>query len=316
MKNISVGFICLIVLLLLLGETQGEEKDLGTLIKGLKNKDDASRKEALQGIDKRAGYSEYSVREIEKRGAVPLLINILSEVDSNPLIKDLASSTLSKMTKHSSQVGESLLESNFMTVCNTLLRRGTVTTQEHTIAILSNIAKIGPSQRAVLAGTAAIEGFVYVLKSGTPLARESAAQLVSLLSQDPTARIRFEELNVVPLLLRLEDIGSPSGKKAAAKALLNLRAPISQSTKSQQQPQQQQQGQPTKIFKAKDLRDPVAAAVEHLIADPDPDHEQPITISFSSPATISRVGKTTTPKKQKGFVNNYRLRAPARTSHI
>lgn len=312
MKNISVGFICLIVLLLLLGETQGEEKDLGTLIKGLKNKDDASRKEALQGIDKRAGYSEYSVREIEKRGAVPLLITILSEVDSNPLIKDLASSTLSKMTKHSNQVGESLLESNFMTVCNTLLRRGTVTTQEHTISILSNIAKIGPSQRAVLAGTAAIEGFVYVLKSGTPLARESAAQLVSLLSQDPTARIRFEELNVVPLLLRLEEIGSPSGKKAAAKALLNLRTPISQSTKSQQQ-QQQQQGQPTKIFKAKDLRDPVAAAVEHLIADPD---EQPITISFSSPATISRVGKTTTPKKQKGFVNNYRLRAPARTSHI
>lgn len=149
---------------------------------------------------------------------------------------------------------------------------------------------------------------MYVLKSGTPVARESAANLVSLLSTDPTARARFAELNVEALLTRLAEIGSPSGKKAANKALQLLRSPI---------PPQSTKVQPTKTFKAKESVDTIA--VEQFAQE-----TQTFSFSFSPsssssssrPSASNKEAKTTIPKKQIGFVNNYRLRAPIRSSHI
>lgn len=308
-----------IIFVLLLGIVCSEEKDLGTLIKGLKSGDDATRKDSLKGLEKRAGYSEYSVKEIEKRGAVPLLLKILQEENSNPLVKELVVATLSKMTKHSHQVGISLLDSSFMSACPTLMRRGTTTAQEHTVTILTNIAKIGPAQRANIAGTPALEAAVYVLKSGTPQARENAANLISALSQDPTARLRFAEFDVENLLTKVTVSGTTGGKKVAAAALQQLRQPIvsqpAQSTSSfSVNKQATKQAASAATFKTAK-----AATVSSITPDPQYEHlhQQPpqqqhvkLDLNFVPSKEIPEGP----PKQQKGFVNNYRLRA--RSSHM
>lgn len=46
---------------------------------------------------KNVGYSEYSVEEIDKRGAVPLLMKILNEERGHPLVKEIAVATLASI---------------------------------------------------------------------------------------------------------------------------------------------------------------------------------------------------------------------------
>jgi hypothetical protein len=146
-------------------------------------------------------------------------------------------------------------------------------------------------QRSSLAASPALDAFVYALKSGTPLARERAAALVVEFSQDETARRRFEELHVQALLQRVTEIGNANAKKHANTAIRKLQHPIEPTAATSPSP-----------------------AARELTPQ---NHHEPLSFK---PAEDWLKGLTNDnkqgPKKKNSFVNNYRLRAPSRASHI
>eukprot|EP00026_Physarum_polycephalum_P012675 Phypoly_transcript_13002.p1 GENE.Phypoly_transcript_13002~~Phypoly_transcript_13002.p1 ORF type:complete len:195 (+),score=30.77 Phypoly_transcript_13002:476-1060(+) len=194
------------------------------------------------------------------------------------------------MTLVSTTVRYKLFGSEFINICDKLLRKGTITAQEHTLSILQHLAQLGRQQRSSLAASSALDAFVYALKSGTPLARERAAALVVEFSQDETARRRFEELNVLSLLQRVTEIGTPNAKKHAVNAIRKLQHPIEPTSTS-----------------------PATSSVLPLHTHHEPLSFQPAEDWLKSSTNDHKQGP---PKKKNIFVNNYRLRAPARASHI
>jgi len=112
--------------------------------------------------------------------------------------------------------------------------RGTTTAQEHAVSCLTSIAKVGNHQRKKIEERGLIHSVLFVLKTGTKVAKERAANLVTILATERERAERMVEMGVVDMLQKQLGITGPGAihlKKSVTSALEKIKDQQKKETK-------------------------------------------------------------------------------------